>query len=154
WMYGAAGIFGGMIHTPDGQPVDASNRDFRFQPDSGVVEAVSGRTQQGRARDDWGNWFGCDSGTLGFYFPLIEHYYARNSSIAPPNPSLPIAASNRLFPLGKLVQFKLSGPPGVPTSACGLGIYRDHILGKDFAGNVFICEPVNQLVHRQQLEPK
>lgn len=154
WIYGAAGIFGGTVHSPDGKPVDAQFRDFRFQPDAGVVEAVSGRTQQGRLRDDWGNWFGCDSGTLIYHLPLTEHYYLRNSVVAAPMSNLTIAASNQLFPTGKLVQFALSGPPGLPTSACGLGIYRDNLLGEEFEQSAFICEPVNQLIHRMKLEPK
>ena len=154
WIYGAAGAFGGTIHSASSKPVDANNRDFRFSPDTGAVEAVSGRTQQGRARDDWGNWFGCDSGTLICHFPLTEHYYSRNANVAAPNPSLSVALSNRLFPRGNIVQWALSGPPGVPTSTCGLGIYRDTLLGSDFANNAFVCEPVNQLVHRMQLEPK
>src|SRR5262249_55208092 len=43
------------------------------------------------------------------------------------------------------------GPAGRPTAACGLGIYRDRLLGPEFSGNVFTCEPVNLLVHRRQL---
>ena len=50
WIYGAAGIFGGKVTTPDGKLVDAANRDFRLRPDEALVEPVSGRTQQGRAR--------------------------------------------------------------------------------------------------------
>ena len=61
---------------------------------------------------------------------------------------------NRLFPLGKPVMFQLSGAPGRPTSACGLDIYRDELLGTAFRGNAFVAEPVNQLVHRLVLAPR
>ena len=64
------------------------------------------------------------------------------------------ADSSRLYPRGDLVLFKLSGAPGRPTSACGAEIYRDELLGADFAGNAFTCEPVNQLVHRLRLSRK
>lgn len=154
WVYGAAGVFGGEIHAPGKPAINSNHRDFRFQPDTGLVEAVSGRTQQGRARDDWGNWFGCDSGILIYHFPLQEHYFARNSNTAAPNSSIAIADNQQLFPSGKLVQFALSGPPGVPTSACGLTIYRDDLLGEEYRSNAFVCEPVNQLVHRMTVEPK
>ncbi|MGV2339093.1 MAG UNVERIFIED_CONTAM: hypothetical protein LVR18_35470 [Planctomycetaceae bacterium] len=39
------------------------------------------------------------------------------------------------------------------TSACGTMIYRDVVLGNDFAGNAFISEPVHNLVSRLVLSP-
>ena len=62
--------------------------------------------------------------------------------------------ANRLFPIGKTVLFRESGPSGRPTSACGLDVYRDELLGAEFRGNVFVAEPVNQLVHRRVLTPR
>ncbi|MDC0936696.1 HEAT repeat domain-containing protein [Pirellulales bacterium] len=158
WWYGANGLISSEIESRhSGARVDIRGRDFRMRPDTGEFAPVSGLTQQGRSRDDWGNWFGCDSGTLLRHYPLTDRYLARNPHVAPPAagvfvPNDPDA--NRLFPLGDLVTFKLSGPPGVPTSACGLDIYRDELLGADFYGNAFTCEPVNQLVHRQVLAPR
>lgn len=32
-------------------------------------------------------------------------------------------------------------------------IYRDNLLGADYAGNVFVCEPVHNLVHRELIRP-
>ena len=34
-----------------------------------------------------------------------------------------------------------------------MGFYRDDLLGAEFTGNAFTCEPVNQLVHRMVLKP-
>jgi len=153
WIHGAAGIFGGKLTTANGTTVDSSNRDFRFHPDTDAIEPVSGRSQQGRVRDDWGNWFGCDNSNLLFHFPTTDHYHRRNPHVAATNPSLSIAASRTLFPTGPLVQWALSGPPGKPTAACGVGIYRDVVLGEDYSNNSFTCEPVNQLVHRLQIVP-
>ena len=59
-----------------------------------------------------------------------------------------------MYPRGKLVLFELSGPAGRATAACGLTFYRDELLGEQFTGNAFTCEPVNQLVHRLVLHPK
>src|SRR5205085_2085149 len=56
WVYGSSGIFGGKIASFTGKTADLSKRDFRFKPDTGEIEPVSGLTQQGRVRDDWGNW--------------------------------------------------------------------------------------------------
>ncbi|PQO38491.1 neutral/alkaline non-lysosomal ceramidase N-terminal domain-containing protein [Blastopirellula marina] len=149
WLYGAGGIFGGKLTSEGHAEVDAENRDFRFQPDTGIVEAVSGRTQQGRARDDWGNWFGCTNSNLLYYYPSQERYFERNPLASAPNPVVSLSPGQTLFPLGNLVQFAKSGAKGVPTSVCGLDIYRDDRLGETFFNNAMVCEPVNQLVHRR-----
>ncbi|MEX2170272.1 MAG: neutral/alkaline non-lysosomal ceramidase N-terminal domain-containing protein [Pirellulales bacterium] len=151
WLYGSCGLFGGSIRSFNGQQLELGGRDFRFKPDSGEMEAVSGRTHQGRVRDDWGNWFGCENGVLAKHYPLTDHYLARNPYVIAPATEQFVPTGpdpNRLFPIGKPVLFKESGPPGRPTSACGLEIYRDELLGAEFYGNAFVAEPVNQLVHR------
>ncbi len=156
WVYAASGIFGGKIKSFNGKAIDLSSRDFRFDPDTGAVEPVSGNSQQSRVRDDGGNWFGCDSGTLARHYPLVEHYVARNRHVAPPPPAVRLAPpGDRLYPATRDVQmFRLSGPPARATSACGVGVYRDYLLGPEYAGNVFSCESVNLLVHRMVLEPR
>jgi putative membrane-bound dehydrogenase-like protein len=158
WWYGANGLTSSAIESSQsGAHIDIRGRDFRMRPDTGEFAPVSGLTQQGRARDDWGNWFGCDNGTLLRHYPLTDRYLARNPHVAPPASGVFVPRGrepNRLFPVGDLVTFKLSGPPGVPTSACGLAIYRDVLLGEEFSGNAFTCEPVNQLVHREVLSPR
>jgi putative membrane-bound dehydrogenase-like protein len=159
WVYGSCGLFGGTIRNYAGRPpVVLGNRDFRCKPDEGMLEPATGRTQQGRARDDWGNWFGCDNTNLCWHYPLLEHYLRRNPHVAAPPVAVNVPGGpdpNRLFPISKTLQlFKLSGPPGRTTAACGLGVYRDDLLGKEYSGNVFVCEPVNLLVHRLVLEPR
>ncbi len=155
WVYASGGLFGGIIKSFNGQTVNVTNRDFRFQPETGVLEPVSGRTQQGRVRDDWGNWFGCRNGSLCVHYPVNESYYQKNPFVVSPpaERSVPRGTNaNQLFPVGELVQFHLSGPRGRPTSVCGLGLYRDRYLGDAFNENAFACEPVNQLVHRMVLQ--
>jgi putative membrane-bound dehydrogenase-like protein len=156
WLYASCGIFGGKITTASGRELELGGRDFRFHPDSGELEPVTGTTQQGRARDDWNNWFGCDNSSLIHHYPLDDRYLARNPRVAPPATriSVPTGADpSRLYPIGEPSLFALSGPPGRPTSACGLEIYRDELLGKEFSDNSFVAEPVNQLVHRKILTP-
>lgn len=151
WVYGSGGLFGGKITSFNGQMVDVTNRDFRIHPDTGVIEPVTGHTQQGRPRDDWDNWFGCTNATLLTHYVVDDRYARRNPHVAPPPASRFVPdypESQRLYPRGDLVLFKLSGAPGLPTSACGLEIYRDELLGEEYYGNSFTCEPVNQLVHR------
>ncbi|MCC6491582.1 MAG: neutral/alkaline non-lysosomal ceramidase N-terminal domain-containing protein [Pirellulales bacterium] len=159
WLYGAGGIFGGNLTTFSGVKVQLGGRDFRFKPDTGEIEAVTGRTQQGRDRVDWGNWFGCDNGTLVKHFPLVDHYLARNPHVLPPDTELFVPQAeegqdpSELYPVSQPMLFKLSGPPGRPTAACGLGVYRDELLGPEFNGNAFTAEPANNLVHRRVVSP-
>ena len=69
WLYGSCGLFGGDIRSFSGREIELGSRDFRFKPDTGEIEPSAGRAQQGRARDDWGNWFGCENGTLAEHYP-------------------------------------------------------------------------------------
>lgn len=153
WLYGSGGLFGGLIANRDGVLVDVSGRDFRIQPELGLIEPVTGRSQQGRVRDDFGNWFGCDNSNLIRHYPVVDHYMQRNPFIVPPLTSLSVDAG-KLFPPSDLVLFQLSGAPGRATAACGIEIYRDDALGDSYNNNSFTCEPVNQLVHRQILKRK
>ncbi|MGE5191852.1 MAG: PVC-type heme-binding CxxCH protein [Deltaproteobacteria bacterium] len=159
WVYGSCGLFGGIITNDAGKPpVALGDRDFRIKPDEGVIEPATGRTQQGRVRDDWGNWFGCDNSNLIRHYPLADEYLRRNPYITPAVTAVSVPEGpepNRLYPATQHLQlFKLSGPAGRTTAACGLGIYRDNWLGGEYHGNAFTCEPVNLLVHRRQLVPR
>jgi len=162
WLHGSGGLFGGTITvrrddpegTVVGSPIDLGGRDFRWKPDTGEFEPVTGTTQQGRARDDWNRWFGCDNSTLLRHYPLEQRYARHATSIESPATAIDptaVDAPGVLYPAGPLVMFALSGAPGRPTSACGLEIFRSTALGDAFEGNAFTCEPVNQLVHRRIL---
>jgi putative membrane-bound dehydrogenase-like protein len=167
WFYGANGLIGGKIvgqasslSNPAATqvlPVDISGRDFRFHPDTGEFEPAAGLTQQGRVRDDWDNWFGCDNSTLLWHYPLPDRYVRRNPHFTPPEPRVSVAADkdpNQLFPISRtLARFNDPHHVNRVTSACGLGLYRDDLLGEAFYGNAFICEPVHNLVHRLVLKP-
>jgi putative membrane-bound dehydrogenase-like protein len=157
WVYGSCGLFGGTIKSFSGVELKLGNRDFRIKPDTGEIEPATGRTQHGRVRNDWGDWFGCDNSNLGYHYPLPDHYIRRNPHAAPTAILKTVSEEpdpNRVFPATKDLQmFALSGPPGRATAACGIGVYRDDLLGRDYQGNLFTCEPVNLLVHRQVLTP-
>jgi len=159
WVYGAAGLFGGTIHSAlTGKEVGLSGRDFRIHPDTGEFEPASGLSQQGRVRDDFGNWFGCDNSTLLWHFPMPDHYVRRNPRVAAPDPRVfppKDADPNQLFPISRtLERFNDPAAANRTTSACGVEIYRDDLLGAEFYANAFVCEPVHNLVHRLQLSPQ
>jgi putative membrane-bound dehydrogenase-like protein len=153
WLQ-AGSYFGGKVKNLKGEEIDVPNSDFRLQPDLQAIDPETGRTENGRTRDDWGNWFGTDNSNVLWHFPLSDRYLRRNPHVVPPAlaVSAPTPESSKLIPLGKIVLLPLSGPAGHATAACGLGFYRDELLGAEFNNNAFTCEPVHQLVHRMVLE--
>lgn len=173
WVYGANGLLGGAIRfvgaeakglAKNASPIASTStyisirgRDFRMNPDTGTFEPVSGLTQQGRVRDDFGNWFGCDNSHLVFHYPLPEHAVRRNPHVATPAASVHVPKGpdwNRLYPASQtLERFNDATHANRVTSACGLEIYRDELLGKEFYGNAFTCETVHNVVHREVLTP-
>ncbi|HEX4414859.1 MAG TPA: neutral/alkaline non-lysosomal ceramidase N-terminal domain-containing protein, partial [Lacipirellulaceae bacterium] len=155
WLQ-AGCMFTGTIKNREGKEFAIGNRDFRIKPDEGLLDAENGTTENTRTRDDWGNWFGCENSVVGFNYPLPDRYLRRNPHLVPPRVSVPLPtpAAAQLYPRGKLVLFELSGPAGRATSSCGITIYRDELLGQQYTGNSFTCEPVNQIVHRMILKPK
>ncbi|HMJ91166.1 MAG TPA: PVC-type heme-binding CxxCH protein, partial [Candidatus Acidoferrum sp.] len=156
WLYGSSGLFGGKVRSRQtGVEVDLSGRDFRYHPDTGVIEPVAGISQMGRVRDDFGNWFGNDNSTLLWHYPLSDHYQRRNPNVTYPNPRVLVARdgdANKLFPSSRTLE-RFNNPESAnrATGACGPGIYRDELLGADFHGNAFTCEPVHNLVRRLSL---
>ncbi len=183
WVHGANGLLGGDIrqigvmehwsngvlpaqtttpslhhsNTPPATPLNIRGRDFRFRPDTGEFEATSGLTQQGRARDDFGNWFGCHNSTFAYHYPLPDRYLARNPHVPAPPPSVNLAGSPglaRLYPISTPLE-RFNSPQSLNhvTSGCGLGVYRDTLLGAGFSQNLFVCEPVHNMVRRLVLTP-
>ena len=156
WIYGANGLLGGTIHgEARGVLIDIRNRDFRMNPATGAFEPASGLTQQSRVRDDWGNWFGCDNGRALLNFPLPDRYVRRNPHVPAADPIVVVprhADANRIFPISRVLE-RFNDPHAANrvTSGCGLGLYRDTLLGEEFYGNAFTCEPVHNLVHREVL---
>lgn len=157
WLHASSGLFGGKVRSlQTGQEIDLSGRDFRYRPDTGEIEAVSGISQFGRVRDDFDNWFGNDNSTWLWHYPLPDHYLRRNPFVSSGEPRVYVARGNepnRVFPTSRTItRFNDPHMANIVTSACGPGVYRDRLLGEEYYGNVFICEPVHNLVHRQVLE--
>lgn len=155
WIHGANGLLGGVINGVNTKDLDLRNRDFRFRVPDGPMEPVAGLTQQGRVRDDWGRWFGCDNSNALFHYPHDERYARRNPHVpAPPSSVTPPGDYDlgRVYPASRVLE-RFNDPHAANrlTSACGLGIYRDTLLGDAFYGNAFVCDPVHNLVHRMVL---
>jgi putative membrane-bound dehydrogenase-like protein len=154
WIHGSGGLFGGRIrHPASGREIAATGRDFRFRLPGGEFEALPGVSQQGRVRDDFGNWFGNDNGSLLWSYPLPPEAAARG--IEPPQARIPSNRDdNRVFPTSvTLERFNDPHTANHLTSACAPEIYRDSRLGPEYSGNAFVCEPVHNLIRRATLTP-
>jgi len=155
WLHGANGDGNGaIVSEKSGEIVDISGRDFRINPDTGVIDPESGQTQFGIAFDDWGSRFGCANWLPVWHFAIDDAPMRRNPHFSPGNPREYIVEQAQLYPSSRtLTRFNDFEHVNRSTSTCGLEIYRDVLLGSAYEGDVFVCEPVHNLVLRSALAP-
>ena len=159
WWYGANGDSGGKVKSvKTNKEYDLRGRDFRLRPDDGAFETQTGSTQFGRARDEWGNWFGNNNSKPLYHFVLDEHYLRRNPYLIPPDPRVQVSVTPgaaAVYPISKpLPRFNDFEALNHFTSACSAIVYRDDLFGPAFANNTFVSEPVHNLVHREIMTAK
>jgi putative membrane-bound dehydrogenase-like protein len=133
-----------------------SGKDFRFDPLTGMCEAVSGNGQFGLTFDDFGNRFICSNRNPCRHVVLEDRYLKRNPYLAVRDVAQdvsPAAEKSRIYPISRAWTTS-NLHAGQFTAACGLLIYRgDALPHADYYGNSFVCEPTGNLVHRDILEP-
>ena len=154
WFYGANGDSGGDIEcVKTGKKVSLGANDFRFNPQTQDFEIEAGRSQYGKWRDDWGNWFGNNNSLLAWHYYLPLHYLAQNSSMAVKTIREPTNTEKQVFPVSPPVRrFNWGEATQTLTSGCSPIPYRDEAFGEDGKNVMFICEPANNLVHREVLD--
>lgn len=158
WLYCAHGdsVTGKIKLLKTGEQVGANGRDFRIQPDLGLLDPQSGASQFGRSRDDWDNWFGNSNSNPMFSYVLDDRYLRRNPHVPAVNardevPVNPGAAE--VFPRSRtLARYNDLYAANRFTSANSTFVFRDDFLGPTFAGNMFVSEPVHNLVHREIMQ--
>lgn len=159
WIYCANGDSGGNIRSvKTGAEVDIRGRDLRIHPETGALDAQSGRTQFGRSRDDWGNWFGNNNSFPMWHYVLADHYIRRNPHVAPPDPRVQVSVApgpSQVYPVSRtLPRFNDPETANHFTSACSAIVYRDDLFGPAYGNNTFVSEPVHNLIHREVMTPK
>jgi putative membrane-bound dehydrogenase-like protein len=180
WVYGCAGSDGGTVRSaekPDAPEVSLRNRGLRFRPwVPGSLEPTSSGGQYGLTADDYGHWFTNTNSQHLRQIVLPDHYLRRNQYLPVPAVTLDIpehgpaakvyrispfepwrverttrragGADAKRFPSTELV------PGGYFTSACSPLVYTADLFPKEYRGNVFVCDPANNLVHREILVEK
>ena len=161
WVYCAAGAHHGGYNKGTqieckltGEKIDLGSRDFRFKPDTGEFDPQTGPSQFGRARDDWGHWFGVQNSFPLWHYVLQDHYLRRNPHVIPPDPIHQLFPRNpSVYPASRMEKrFHSFDQAGRFTSACGIEVYRDRVLFDDGKTHAFTCEPFHNVVQHHLLE--
>jgi putative membrane-bound dehydrogenase-like protein len=161
WVYCAAGAHNSgynkgteITSVLTGEKIALGSRDFRFKPDTGEFDPQSGPSQFGRARDDWGHWFGVQNSFPLWHYQLQDQYLRRNPHVIPPDPIRQLFPRNpRVYPVSSMEKrFHSFGESGRFTSACGIEVYRDRVLFDDGKTHAFTCEPFHNVVQHHVLE--
>ncbi|HEY7329629.1 MAG TPA: PVC-type heme-binding CxxCH protein [Gemmataceae bacterium] len=180
WVYGVAGSDGGTIRSPekpDMPPLTLRARGIRFHPETpGSLEATSGGGQYGLAPDEWQHWFTATNSQHLRHIVLPDHYLRRNPALAVSAVTLDIPDHGAACQVHRISPFEAwrvertsrrkegrGGfdprrfaatelvPGGYITSACSPIVYSADAFPEAYRGNVFVCDPANNLIHRDVL---
>ncbi len=177
YVYGIAGSDGGTITSPQKKDLPAlvlRNRGFRFKPgEPGSIEPTSSGGQYGLTADDYQRWFTATNSQHLRQIVLPDHYLKRNPYLAASAVTLDIpehGAAAKVFRISPFEPWRVERttrragspdakrfpptelvPGGYITSACSPLIYTGGLFEKEFHGNNFVCDPANNLVHRELL---
>lgn len=154
WFYGANGDSGGEItNVKTGTKAVMSTNDFRFNPLTAEFQLDAGRSQYGKWRDDYGNWFGNNNSIWGWHYWLPMQYLARHPELPVKTLRQTLNDSKEVFPISPpMRRFNWASATSTLTSGCSPMPYRDALLGADGRNVLFVCEPANNLVHREVLD--
>lgn len=163
-IYVANGLRGGKIVPgatnpwgldPQAEPLALSGMDFRFDPQTGAYEAISGMGQFGLTFDDWGNRFVCDNRHPSKQIIIEDDWLKRvpwlrvKQVFADVSPA---DVDSKLFPISRTWTTS-NLHANQFTAACGVTVYRGSALPAEFYGNSFTCDPTANLIHRDILQP-
>lgn len=146
--FGDRGSFIRYADRQGGPSIKEPGRAIRFQPDPGLLEALSVPTQYGQSFDDYGRHFLVSNSNHVREEGIAARYLNRN-------PDLPLGsavedisdhgAAAKVFPIAEHPRFELLSGVGEFTSACGITYYR---------GSTFVAEPANSIVHQDLLNDR
>jgi hypothetical protein len=150
--------------------VQLGHTDFRFRPDGSALEPVEGETGTfGHAMTLGGERFFTETSRPARYaMPLPWRYLGRNPDAAMPRVIQDAASDNRTYPISPVHPWRLkrsqdpawvkfygeeeTTPQGVFTSACSPLIYQDVAWPAGYRGQLFVCDPSQNLVSAWRIE--
>jgi putative membrane-bound dehydrogenase-like protein len=173
YVYACAGFDGGTIRSaekPDAPSVTLRGRGIRFRPSlPGSLEPTSGGGQYGLAPDDFGRWFTATNNQHLRHIVLPDHYLRRNPSLQVGAVTIDIPdheAACKVFRISPFEAWRVERtarranfptpervPGGYVTSGCSPVVYAADAFPAAYQGNTFVCDPANNLIHRDVLVP-
>ncbi|MEI9897794.1 MAG: PVC-type heme-binding CxxCH protein, partial [Chthoniobacter sp.] len=166
WIYFAAGLVGGTITAPENpeKPAVKMTGDLRWNPQTGDIETLDGRSQFGISFDPLGRCFICMN-RLPVQHVVIESRWLRR------NPHLAFSETVqdcnertvktglrgggdgvRVWPISHDIT-TADSHAGSFTAACSVRIWPGGALPAQYDGCAFSCEPTGNLVHVDRLVP-
>jgi putative membrane-bound dehydrogenase-like protein len=180
WIYGVAGLDGGVIASvekSEAPTVSLRGRGLRFQPwRPASLEPTSGGGQYGLTADDYQHWFTATNSEHLKQIVLPDHYLRRNPYFAAPQVTINIpehGAAAKVYRISPFETWRVERttrragspdakrypptelvPGGFITSACSPLIYTADLFPESYRGNNFVCDPANNLIHREAVIPE
>jgi putative membrane-bound dehydrogenase-like protein len=179
WVHGVAGSDAGTIRsaeTPETPAVELHARGFRFRPNvPGSLEPTSGGGQYGLTADEFGHYFTNTNSEHLKQIVFPDRYLKRNPAAIVPTTTINIpehGAACKLFRISPFEPWRVERttrragsadakrfaatelvPGGFVTSGCSPLVYTGDLFPQAFHRNTFMCDPANNLIHRDVLEP-
>ena len=159
---------------PDAPTRNVRNRRVLLDPRTRTIELTSGGGQHGMCFDDWGRVFVCSNSAPIDTIVYDDRYLERNPHMTAPAAAVSLGPGagyerlerisppetwrlvrSRLLSEGRSVTdtYEWDRVSGVFTAATGITVYRGDAWPKEFLGQVFVGEVVNNLVYRARLTP-
>ena len=163
WIYLTSGLTGGKVTSPkhpNRPAVEGNRNDWRFHPETLVIESISGTGQFGQAFDHLGRRFVCDNRHPIRWVVFSKAELSLNSNYPGTQPMMDLAEAGSATPLYPLSPDTTAASfhtklmhnlhAGTFTSCSGLAYYDGKAL-PNHRGNFFICEPAQNLVHSRSV---
>src|SRR5262245_3745369 len=181
WVYCTVGSCGGSVtcpEKPDMKPLDLRGRGIRFRPDDlATLEPTSGGGQYGLTSDEAQHWLVNTNSQHLRQIVLPDEYLRRNPFLAVPAVTVDIpehGAACKVFRISPFEDWRVERttrrkesadskrfsptelvPGGYITSACSPCYYglKEPLFPEKDRGCVYVCDPANNLITRDKLEP-
>ncbi|MBX3412128.1 MAG: c-type cytochrome [Pirellulales bacterium] len=152
WVYASHGGKG-ELHRPQdpkSKGVSVDGRDFRFLPDGSKVDPLTGASSAGLAMDTYGARFPSSAIEPLQHVVLEERYFTRNPQLAPQ-----VSVVGILNPDESKHLSPRTSPATTPIRAGrGIHFFRGNGLPTRYINNLFLADPVANVVHRRRLDPE
>ncbi len=167
---------GGSVRPGDrsgARTVSVRGHVFLLDPRGERFELTGGGGQHGMSMDDWGRHYVCGNSEPYSLVMYDSRYLARNPYLRAPAAAVNVAPAGKFTKLHRIsavepwrilrTRLRSQGlvpgsdegglPSGFFTGATGVTVYRGDAFPPEFAGNLFVGEVANNLIHRAIPEP-